>query len=524
MHVSNLHHHSQTDNQNRNFQKNVENLVATISEMGNPFIDNFPDLIRLDTRDCVPKKSVQNLRNLEEKGKSQCADYIHKVLVTRESSITEPIKKNNLQIFKLQSKKVVSAQGSKIKMLQNNSEIFSQSYIAMQNRTGDLDVFFSHEMQSFPPSLSDLGNMYLPQQKSDLLDCLIGPQDDNEECSLRQINSQCMIADGGAVVHGLNTKKVSTFKELAETVFVPQLLRWLKSYNAVHIVWDSYFEDSIKNATRLKRGTGVRRKVAESTKLPLNFRDFLRDPENKMELFQFLNASVSQALIPVGKTIVLTDLENVLSFGETFSLPPCNHEEADTRIMVHLAQSLRDGMTKFVIKTSDSDVVAILTSLYHQLAAEYPGLDIWVAFGFAAQFRYIHINRICARLGPQIAKCVAVFHSFTGSDTTSQFRGKGKKTAWKIWRSFEEVTAAFDHIVENPFFHLDGSSDVFRLLERYIVLLYDKNCPETSVNAARKYLVAQKQKSMDSLPPTQNALQHHFDRCIFQVIIIFGSR
>ena len=50
--------------------------------------------------------------------------------------------------------------------------LFGQLYIAMQNRQSDLNEFFAHEIQSFPPSLSDFGMLYIPGTKSDLLPCL----------------------------------------------------------------------------------------------------------------------------------------------------------------------------------------------------------------------------------------------------------------------------------------------------------------------------------------------------------------
>lgn len=49
----------------------------------------------------------------------------------------------------------MSKQGKKLKILQTNVALFGQLYISMQSREGDLKEFFAHEIQSFPPSLSD---------------------------------------------------------------------------------------------------------------------------------------------------------------------------------------------------------------------------------------------------------------------------------------------------------------------------------------------------------------------------------
>ena len=45
----------------------------------------------------------------------------------------------------------------------------------MQSREGDLKEFFAHEIQSFPPLLSDFGKLYLPGTKSDILNCMDRP-------------------------------------------------------------------------------------------------------------------------------------------------------------------------------------------------------------------------------------------------------------------------------------------------------------------------------------------------------------
>ena len=50
--------------------------------------------------------------------------------------------------------------------------LFGQLYISMQSREGDLEEFFSHEVQSFPPSMSEFGKLYLPGTKSELMKSL----------------------------------------------------------------------------------------------------------------------------------------------------------------------------------------------------------------------------------------------------------------------------------------------------------------------------------------------------------------
>ena len=136
--------------------------------MGNPFLNHFPDILTLDSRNCVDESVVAALHTLEETGKKQYQEFVKKILEDRTRSIHDPIKKNSLACFKKPQLKAISKQRKKIEVLQNNVEHFGQLYIAMQSRDGDLREFFAHEIQSFLPSLSDFGKLHLPNTKSEL--------------------------------------------------------------------------------------------------------------------------------------------------------------------------------------------------------------------------------------------------------------------------------------------------------------------------------------------------------------------
>ena len=109
-----------------------------------------------------------------------------------------------------------------------------------------------------------------------------------------------------------------------------------------------------------------------------------------------------------------------------------------------------------------------------------------------------------------------MFHAFSGSDTTSAFRGRGKKSAWQAWQAYEEVTQTFTFLAAHPFEHLRADSDHFQKIERLTVVLYDKTSPQSSVNEAREELFCRKNRSIDNIPPTQNALLQHTKRAVYQ--------
>lgn len=213
---------------------------------------------------------------------------------------------------------------------------FSRLYIANQQREGDLEEFFRHENLQYPPSLSEFGNLRLAK-KSDLLPCLeVYSQPDLP----KSFDSKVFLWDRGSSCTTCLGR--STFAEYADKVFVRYLSSQLLSCSRIDVVWDEYRPESLKEAVREKRGSGARKKVSEQTKLPRNWNSVLQDPTNKQELFALLTKKVSEFQFPEDKLVVITDGENVsVSSGHT--MPKCNHEEADTRLLVHVADALQRG-------------------------------------------------------------------------------------------------------------------------------------------------------------------------------------
>ena len=292
-----------------------------------------------------------------------------------------------------------------------------------KHRDCDMASFFKHENQHYPPSLSDYGKLRFAN-KSDLLHILAQESQQDAPSSFDVI-----AYDGAALVHLLPTNQVATFDEYASSVFLPHITRQLEMCTRVDIVWDRYISDSIKAATREKRGKGIRMKVAGKNKVPGNWSGFLRDEGNKQELFQFLSQKISSFDYPVGKEVFVTSDVNVLTKGSSHDMLPCDHEEADTRLLVHLVDALKNGCSTCVVRTVDTDIVVILIGKFYQLLTINPSIRIWVAFGKGKAFTYLHINSICHSLGENKSLALPVFHSFTQHQ---DFLAKGRSRLGKL--------------------------------------------------------------------------------------------
>ncbi|KAG1677784.1 Amiloride-sensitive sodium channel subunit beta [Nymphon striatum] len=422
-------------------------------------------------------------------------------------SINATIKKNNLPLFKFTGKKKKNKVKQQNETLKTNLDLFSRLFIVMQQREADMDVFFKHENNPTPPALSDGGKLR-SGTKSDLMYCLVDTV--AEPLTLFDVK----VLDGAAVVHMLSVNAVGTFIEYANSVFLPHVVKQLENCQRIDVVWD--LPNSIKESTREKRGKGVRRKVLGKNKIPGNWNAFLCDPTNKQELFSFLSDIIATAELPSGKVVAITCGEKVEMNGGVHLMETCDHEEADTQILIHLQDALQHGATTCLVRTVDTDVIVILIGKFYYLLTICPSAEIWVAFGTGKDFRYININAVAQALGIEISTSLPIFHSFTGCDTVSSFYGRGKKTAWQAWKAYKEVTETFVYIASNPFEMLDVTSRHFEQLERYCIILYDKTSSLTSMNDTRKELFCKRNKTMENLPPTQDALINHTKRALYQ--------
>jgi hypothetical protein len=228
--ITSVKHHDQGLSTQQAFQAQVIRLAGAISTLGNPFEGKCSELVNIETGDCASEEVIKSLKTIQDVGQEQYDKYVKSVTEDRTSSIHDTIKKNSLPLFKRQVPKARSKIKNQVASLKSDCNLFSRPYIATQHRSGDLTEFFMHENQSYPPSLSDLGNLRLGK-KSDLLACILLTQQPDLPQEL-----ECKIFDGAAIVHALSVATVSNFNCYAEKVFVPFIVGQLRSANRVDIV------------------------------------------------------------------------------------------------------------------------------------------------------------------------------------------------------------------------------------------------------------------------------------------------
>ena len=147
-------YHEQTKHVQKAFCIGVQSLVQTIDPlgMGKTFNDIQKDMLVLNTRDTMEPSVVEVVWKIEELGTAQFKMFVKERLTDQTKPIRDPIKRNNLPLFSRPSLKLKSTDKQKVTSLKNDCSLFSRLYISAQVWAGDLDTFFQHENQTYPPS------------------------------------------------------------------------------------------------------------------------------------------------------------------------------------------------------------------------------------------------------------------------------------------------------------------------------------------------------------------------------------
>ena len=99
-------------------------LVQAVNEFGNPFQEDSPELLTLDTRNVMDESVIETVCTVESLGKKQYDKYCESVILKCERSIHETISKNNLALFKRPKPKAKSKQAKAVAVLKDDVALF----------------------------------------------------------------------------------------------------------------------------------------------------------------------------------------------------------------------------------------------------------------------------------------------------------------------------------------------------------------------------------------------------------------
>ena len=172
-----------------------------------------------------------------------------------------------------------------------------------------------------------------------------------------------------------------------------------------------------------------------------------------------------------------------------------------------------------LVKASDTDILVIAISTMPTLQAI--GLQqLWVAFVQGRNMRWIPVHELYRSVGPEKGRGITLVHAFTSCDVVSAFRGKGNKSAWQTWDMCAEASGVFARLSQYPPTVNDNEMDI---LEKFVVIMYDRSSTATGVNNARLDMFARKQRPYQAIPPTRSALLQQVKRAAYQADCVWSQ-
>lgn len=495
-------------------EEDVEKLVAQFSKY--EVFRQTDNLVVVTTGDIASEEIEQDLLEAEQKGQSKLQDFVQERLISKDVKFHDPIKQQKLKTLETLYSVSVPVGNSKT-VIKADRDLLRRVVVALESgRDVDVDALLKRELSPVPMSIATLdGCLRLATGKSDLGSIL---QENVSQSQPPQNQAKtCTIIDGMAAVQSLgNSAGAKTFGEYCDkfTNFVTS--HFSEKCTRVDLVFDQYIPNSIKESARLKRKggktKGIRKDVESREQRIGSWDKFIVVEENKGSLAHFLSTEISERYEPhPPRELVVSGGFNAIlrvwsSTREDLRGLSSSQEEADTRIVLHARDAAARGYKQVNVLCRDTDVLVLLLAHRHDLCD-----DVWMFSGTSRRKRFTPVHKIV--IPEEKRKSLLAFHALTGCDTTSQFAGIGKATAWKV---LDDQTASLIASIGEA---SPPSPRTLSDAEAFVCQLYHNGTREVEINRERAAAFRKVKKNLDTLPPTQDALHLHIRRANYQAMI-----
>ena len=250
---------------------------------------------------------------------------------------------------------------TRLKMSRN---LFARLLLVAKSRDGDMQNVLSYCLGAYPLSLASVNGSLLKTAKSKLAD-ILESESGNPHVDKIDIPNDSALVDAMAIVQCLKGN-CKTFGDFADSVFefVIKLAQDCRA-KRLDFVADHYPALSIKNTERTRRATqGVQRVhiYGQDQKIPKQWNKFLSSAENKESLEFFIKHWTSYRPQQFGSVSVLcaTSKDKCYIYHpsqneddpvrtDLFQVLDSNHEEADTRLLLHAKHAASTHDTLIIV-------------------------------------------------------------------------------------------------------------------------------------------------------------------------------
>ena len=149
---NNMNHNSSNSAKIRS-NSDKKALEEIMRDLGNLFLKDSSDLYNIHTKHTALLSVSKTVMKFQKYGDDQYKKYVQERQETASISIMDIIKQNKYALFGTALKqRSLGKTRDKIASLKNDCSLFSRLFIATStNQSGDLNDFFLHENQAYPP-------------------------------------------------------------------------------------------------------------------------------------------------------------------------------------------------------------------------------------------------------------------------------------------------------------------------------------------------------------------------------------
>ena len=462
----------------------------------------------LTTNDIATEEIAADLLTADERGKDLVLKNVKERLVEKSVPFFDRQKRQKSRTFATLYETPVQDGKQKVtKTIKADRQLMQRLFNAAQaGRQIDLHNLLKHELFVVPLSLANTDKKMRSTQKSAMLPLLTtGLGIEKVKGAPQTTGKTCIIIDGHALIQSLGKPpNCKTFGDYAKTFQKTVLKQFCGTVSRIDIVFDQYRLLSIKSTTRSKRVGRTRpiRKVINRDDLPLpqTWKNFIALGENKEDLALFLSGKLATHTDTVNEVVVGGSTPN--GFSTTRGVIPtlnANHEEADTKIIIHALEAIDAGYGNIIVKCRDTDVLLLLLHFTRDKICH-----VWMMSGTSKEQECFPVHAINEALAPAVVENVLGFHAITGCDTVSSFAGHGKKSCWNVYLQHPELL------------HGVGRDGALSDVEEFVCMLYKSPHCSSGVDKARHDMFQKGMKALEMLPPTSDALELHMSRANYQ--------
>jgi len=416
------------------------------------------------------------------------------------------------------SKQVVTMNAAKRSVKVGGKDVYDVNLIysrvlgLQQSRDIDLADILRHELSPLPTSLfKETGELRIATGKSSLKQKL------KVTVSGRHVHKpDTVVVDGCAILWCVHWPCNALVKDFVNN-FCTHIIQRTTTAD-VYLVFDRYFDYSIKSGTRSSRSgqqASRRHQLGLSSPLPSQ-KVTLTVTSNKEQLIDLICSELLEKrhevapehmLVVTGKDPVPMEIMCDLFMARPDLLT--NHEEADVIMIQQVARLARSGAKAVTVVSDDTDVFILLLHFYAEL-----GLTCSLVMEATGSDRTLIDIPATVKKHAEIVPDLLAMHCLSGCDTVGQMYGIGKGTALKAVTagntlrklgctesSMSDVTAEATQFVGHCFGTNKNNLSDMR------VEIWSKKMSKKRVTAAPE---------LKTLPPTSEAFLQNVYRAHFQ--------